>query len=109
MSAHVPSDRSFQLLEVVPSRMESTPAVARRNWPDDTKARIVEEALAPDVNVSAVARRHGISPSQLFGWRRKAMAKGQVKRRDAPMPSLERSRRPRKRVISTMRLNAAGL
>jgi len=58
--------------------MESTPAVARRNWPDDTKARIVEEALAPDVNVSAVARRLGISPSQLFGWRRKAMAKGQV-------------------------------
>lgn len=84
MSAHMPSDRSFQLLEVVPSRMESTPAVARRNWPDDTKARIVEEALAPDVNVSAVARRYGISPSQLFGWRRKAMAKGQVKRRDSP-------------------------
>ena len=84
MSAHMPSDRSFQLLEVVPSRMESTPAVARRNWPDETKARIVEEALAPDVNVSAVARRYGISPSQLFGWRRKAMAKGQVKRRDAP-------------------------
>jgi transposase len=84
MSAHMPSDRSFQLLEVVPSRMESTPAVARRNWPDNTKARIVEEALAPDVNVSAVARRYGISPSQLFGWRRKAVAKGQVKRRDAP-------------------------
>jgi transposase len=84
MSAHMPSDRSFQLLEVVPSRMENTPAVARRNWPDDTKARIVEEALAPNVNVSAVARRYGISPSQLFGWRRKAMIKGQVKRRDAP-------------------------
>lgn len=83
MSAHMPSDRSFQLLEVVPSRIESTPAVARRNWPDETKARIVEEALAPDVNVSAVARRHGISPSQLFGWRRKAISQGQVERLDA--------------------------
>lgn len=57
MSAHMRSDRSFQMLEVVPSRMDSNPAVARRNWPDETKARIVEEALAPDVNASAVARR----------------------------------------------------
>ena len=84
MSAHMPSDRSFQLLEVVPSRMENSPAVGRRNWPDETKARIVEEALAPDVNVSAVARRYGMSPSQLFGWRRKAIARGEVERREAP-------------------------
>lgn len=84
MSAHMPSDGSFQLLEVVPSRMDSSPAVGRRNWPDETKARIVEEALAPDVNVSAVARRYGMSPSQLFGWRRKAIAKGQVERREVP-------------------------
>lgn len=85
MSAHMPSDRSFQLLEVVPSRMENSPAVSRRNWPDETKARIVEEALAPDVNVSAVARRYGMSPSQLFGWRRKAIAKGEVERREEPV------------------------
>ena len=84
MSAHMPSDRSFQLLEVVPGRMDSSPTVGRRNWPDETKARIVEEALAPDVNVSAVARRYGMSPSQLFGWRRKAIAKGQVERLDGP-------------------------
>ncbi|MEO8757967.1 MAG: transposase [Devosia sp.] len=72
------------MLEVVPSRMDSSPAVGRRNWPDETKARIVEEALSPDVNVSAVARRYGMSPSQLFGWRRKAIARGHVERRDAP-------------------------
>ena len=84
MSAHMPSDRSFQLLEVVPCRMDSSPAVARRNWPDDTKARIVEEALAPDVNVSAIARRYGMAPSQLFGWRRKAIANGRIERREAP-------------------------
>lgn len=83
MSAHMPSDRSLQLLEVVPSRMENSPAVGRRRWPDETKSRIVEEALAPDVNVSAIARRYGMSPSQLFGWRRKAIAKGQVERREA--------------------------
>ena len=90
MSAHMPSDRSFQLLEVVPSRMENSPAVARRNWPDETKARILEEALAPDVNVSAVAQRYGVSPSQSFGWRRQAIAKGQlsVTRRLAETPVL---------------------
>ncbi|WIJ24004.1 transposase [Devosia sp. RR2S18] len=78
----MPSDRSFQLLEVVPNRIENSPVVGRRNWPDETKARIVEEALAPDVNVSAIARRYGMSPSQLFGWRRKAIAKGQVERHE---------------------------
>ncbi|WP_297112631.1 transposase [uncultured Devosia sp.] len=56
--------------------MDSSPAAGRRSWPDETKARIVEEALTPDVNVSATARRYGMSPSQLFGWRRKAIAKG---------------------------------
>ena len=84
MSAPMPSDRSFQLLEVVPGQMDSSPAVSRRNWPDETKARILEEALAPDANVSAVARRYGMSPSQLFGWRGKAFAKGQVERLETP-------------------------
>ena len=30
------------------------------------------------MNVSAIARQMGISPSQLFGWRRLALAKGDV-------------------------------
>ena len=33
-------------------------------------------ALAPGANISAVAREMGISPAQLFGWRREAMRKG---------------------------------
>ena len=44
----------------------------RRRWPDDVKARIVAESFQPDVLVSAVARRHGISPQQLTTWRRAA-------------------------------------
>src|SRR5690625_1592946 len=44
----------------------------RRRWPDDVKARIVAESFQPDVLVSAVARRHGISPQQLTAWRRAA-------------------------------------
>ena len=49
-----------------------TGASGRRRWSVDEKARIVEETLAPGAVVSEVARRHGLSPQQLFGWRRDA-------------------------------------
>lgn len=42
----------------------------RRKWSDDDKARIVAEIVASGDSVCAVARRHGLSPQQLFGWRR---------------------------------------
>ena len=42
----------------------------RRRFSADDKARFVEETLAPGAVVSAVARRHGLSPQQLFTWRR---------------------------------------
>jgi transposase len=44
----------------------------RRRWSMDDKARIVEETLAPGAVVSEIARRHGLTPQQLFGWRRAA-------------------------------------
>ncbi len=44
----------------------------RRRWSDDEKARAVEESLAPGAVVSEVARRHGLTPQQLFSWRRAA-------------------------------------
>ena len=34
------------------------------------KARIVAESYEPGATVSEVARRHAMSPQQLFGWRR---------------------------------------
>jgi transposase len=40
---------------------------------------MVEEALVPGAKVSEIARTHGVDPSQLFGWRRKAMASGQIR------------------------------
>ena len=46
----------------------------RRRWSDDDKARIVVESLIPGANVSEVARRNGLSPQQLFAWRREARA-----------------------------------
>lgn len=44
----------------------------RRRWSFEDKARIVEETLAPDVSVCAVARRHGLAQGLLFTWRRQA-------------------------------------
>ncbi|WP_376989365.1 transposase [Bosea sp. R86505] len=41
-----------------------------RDWSDDDKARIVAESYEPGATVSAIARRHALSPQQLFGWRR---------------------------------------
>src|SRR5258705_8867820 len=47
-----------------------TGAGRRRKWSNEAKARIVAETVASGESVCAVARRHGLSPQQLFGWRR---------------------------------------
>jgi transposase len=44
----------------------------RRRFSEADKAGVVEETFAPGAVVSEVARRHGLSPQQLFGWRRQA-------------------------------------
>jgi transposase len=44
----------------------------RRRWSADEKARAVEASLFPDAVVSEVARLHGVTPQQLFTWRRHA-------------------------------------
>jgi transposase len=51
-----------------------TGAGRRRTWRAEDKARIVAEIVASGDSVSAVARRHGLSPQQLFGWRRELQA-----------------------------------
>ena len=62
----------------------------RRQWSTDEKARVLFESLVPGANVSAVARRHGMSPQQLFGWRREARdemaADAKAKRPDRAAP-----------------------
>jgi transposase len=51
-----------------------TGAGRRRTWSGEDKARIVAEIAASGESVSAVARRHGLAPQQLFGWRRQLQA-----------------------------------
>ncbi len=47
-----------------------TGAGRRRAWSAEEKARIVAESYDGGESVSAVARRHALTPQQLFGWRR---------------------------------------
>ena len=47
----------------------------RRRWTAEAKGRIIEETLRPGANISDVARRHGLMPQQLYGWRSAARAR----------------------------------
>jgi transposase len=49
-----------------------TGAGRRRAWSAEEKAGIVAESCESGVKVCHVARRHGLTPQQLFGWRREA-------------------------------------
>lgn len=61
-----PNPEAVRRLEVF------TGAGRRRSWTAEQKARIVAETYQRGESVSAVARRHALTPQQLFGWRRDA-------------------------------------
>lgn len=52
------------------STLEVIETGSRRRWTLEEKQRIVGESFAAPRMVSATARRHGLSTSQLFNWRR---------------------------------------
>src|ERR1700722_20224865 len=64
MTSHTP------MLKV--SRLDVISSGARRRWTLDEKQRIVGESYAAPRQVSATARRNGLSASQLFTGRRLA-------------------------------------
>ena len=54
------------------STLEVIETGSRRRWTLGEKQRIVAESFSAPRLVSATARRHGLSNSQLFNWRRQA-------------------------------------
>lgn len=54
------------------STLEVIETGSRRRWTLEEKQRIVAESFSAPRVVSATARRHGLSTSQLFNWRRQA-------------------------------------
>jgi transposase len=67
ISSPVASSKTFQILDASAMR-------PRRKWLKAAKDRIIEEACAPDAYVSAIARAHGMFPTQLFRRRKLALS-----------------------------------
>ncbi len=67
MATPMHATRNSQFVELVTSGRVGR---VRRDWPEDFKAEMAARSMMPGVNASALAREIGISPSQLFGWRR---------------------------------------
>ena len=94
---------------LLPERLEVIEVGRRRRWSDEEKLRIVTECLEAPRLVSATARRHGITRSQLMAWRR-ALKVERVAPEPAPafVPAVlvsepaPRRRRPRQAVQGRM-------
>src|SRR5689334_24756407 len=60
------------------SRVEIITGVARRRrFTPEQKVAVVAETMQPGMSISYVARRHGLSPSLVFRWRRLMTEGGQ--------------------------------
>ena len=65
-------------------RIEVITGVGGRRWTSEAKARIVTESYSSGLAISEVARRHGIRPQQLFGWRHQARMERLAVNRNVP-------------------------
>ena len=91
--------------EVVQRFEVFTGAGRRRTWSAEEKARIVAESHVPGETVCSVARRHALTPQQLFTWRREARRRLETVEAAAPAlfvpaivePSPEAAPKPRRR------------
>ena len=60
------------------SKVEVITGVARRRrFSTELKLSVVAETMQPGMSISYVARRHGLSPSLVFRWRRLMSEGGQ--------------------------------
>src|SRR5258708_15641096 len=66
ISEHKPMPEPARRIEVF------TGAGRRRSWSSEEKVAIVAASYGEGETVWAVARRHGLTPQQLFTWRRLA-------------------------------------
>ena len=71
----------------------------RRRYTLDQKMAVLAEAGQPGMSISFVARKHGIAPSLLFGWRRRMTEGGkEAVRADDEVVSREELRAAQKRI-----------
>lgn len=101
-------ERPIRRIEVI------TGVGGRRRWTVDDKARIVEETLEPGASVSVIARRHGLTPQQVFGWRREARKRSkeagpQFVPAVVEVPSMHRRRRQQTAPMASIELDIGGV
>ena len=72
-----PESVSARRIEVI------TGPVRRRGWSSEDKERIIAESYAGLDTVCGIARRNGLSPQQLFTWRREAKKRGAIQPAEA--------------------------
>ena len=93
------TDGPFSQVEVI------TSVQRRRRWSTAEKVRLVEEAMQPGMSVSFVARQAGVSPSQLFAWKRRMLEGGHAAvQADEDVVGTSRVRELEKRVRDLERL-----
>src|SRR6185437_7133975 len=95
-----------------------TGAGRRRSWSAAEKAAIVAESYGAGETVCSVARRHGLTPQQLFTWRRLARqpalpifvpAVVTAAEPEAPLPLKTRRRVRRRSNADAIELEIAGV
>ena len=89
------------------SKVEVITGVARRRrFSTDLKLAVVAETIQPGMSISYVARRHGLSPSLVFRWRR-LMSEGgkEAVRADDAVVAASEVRRLEERVRELERLS----
>ncbi|WP_349319570.1 transposase [Asticcacaulis sp. MM231] len=102
MATPMRATRNSQFVELVASGVVGR---VRRDWPEDFKAEMASRSMMPGVNASALAREIGISPSQLFGWRRFCRERGLVSEGNPDSGS----HRPLRDEIGSIEIEVSGL
>lgn len=85
----------------------------RRRWSSEEKAKLIAEMMLPGASVTEIARRHGISRSLLYGWRREASQDSERDSIASTLPDLvpivitSGAKEPKRPSLPTERVGAA--
>lgn len=71
-----------------------SPKRKRRKWTPEQKLRIVLESLQSENKTAEICRREGLSPNQIYDWRKKLLGSAQAifaaQDRDGEDPRIEK-------------------
>jgi transposase len=84
----MPMSDTFSRVEII------TGVDRRRRFTTEQKLAVIAETMQPGLSISYVARRHGLSPSLVFRWRRLMTEGGQeaVRADDEVVPATDMRR-----------------